>query len=197
MNNKSETRTMANNSFKANISLSDVSFQLESFEMLAFITVPTLQNYQFVASLNNMLEIGLCNRGVIDIVRKKQSFPSVIYSFMSHKMLFYMLLDIRGNNIDKSLKSFDKLLLISGDYNKSEPAILLENEFQLHLADTIDCRRFDLAAISRAEDKASESLLKLLVGDKNNEGLLFQVEMHLKDLLYYEEEEKKNDFFIY
>jgi len=183
---------MARKTQQLNISLSDISFQLESFEILTFITAPTLQNYQFVAALNKMLEINLCNNGVIEIIRKKQTFPNVIYSVLTDRELLFILLDIRNSNIDKALKSYDKILFISGDYNKTEPSDFLANNFQLYLPDTIECRRWDFSDTENPVDKGTESMLKLLNGDRNNEGLLCQIEMHLK--LQMDMEEKNNTY---
>ena len=189
---------MARRTQQLNISLSDVSFQLESFEILTFITVPTLQNYQFVAALNTMLEIDLRNNGVIEIFRKKQAFQNVIYSVLTERELLYILLDIRNSNLDKALKSYDKILFISGDYNKNDPSDFLVNNFQLHLPDTIECRRWDFPDIENPADKGTESMLKLLNGDRNNEGLLCQIEMHLKTQMDLEEnnQEYKDEFLF-
>jgi len=185
---------MAYNSLKSNISLSDVSFILDSFEILTFITAPTLQSYQFVAALSKMLDIDMYNNGVIMLTRKKQTFSSIIYSAIDNQELFYVLLDIRNSNLDKALKSYDKMLLISGDYNKPKPAKMLENEFQLYLPDTIDCRRLDFSNVN----KSMESLVKLFNGDKNNEGLLYQIEMHLKEQMFLDEmsDNDNNDLII-
>lgn len=189
---------MGYNSSKSNISLSDVSFMLESFEILTFITAPTLQSYQFVAALNSMLDIDMCNNGVITLTRKKQTFSTVIYSAIDDQELFYVMIDIRNSNLDKALKSYDKMLLISGDYNKTKPATMLENEFQLYLPDTIECRHLDFSSTDSIPNKNLDSLIKLFNGDKNNEGLLYQIEMHLKEQMYLEEmsDNDNNDFLI-
>ena len=173
---------MARDITKPSISLSDVSFQIESFEIMAFLTNANLQNYQFVAYLNKLLNIKLRNNGFVRLNNKKQTFDSVIFTVIDEKELFYMLLDIRDNNLDKVLKGYDKLLLISGDYNKPEPVEILENNFHL-LPETLLFKRFDFSNVTN--DKNMNNLLKFLVGDKNNEGLLYQVEMHLKEQMYF------------
>ena len=197
-NNNLKHSIMAYNSSNSNISLSDVSFMLESFEILTFITAPTLQSYQFVAALNRMLDIDMCNNGVIELTRKKQTFSTVIYSAIDNQELFYVLLDIRNNNLDRALKSYDKMLLISGDYNKPKPAKMLVDEFQNYLPDTIDCRHLDFSENSSIPDKTLDSLVKLFNGDKNNDGLLYQIEMHLKEQMYLEEmsDDDNNDLLI-
>lgn len=188
---------MAYNSSKSNISLSDVSFMLESFEILTFITAPTLQSYQFVAALNRMLDIDMCNNGVITLTRRKQAFSTIIYSAIDEQELFYVLLDIRNSNLDKTLRSYDKMLLISGDYNKTKPATTLENEYQIYLPDTIECRHMDFSGTDSIPNKNLDSLVKLFNGDKNNEGMLYQIEMHLKEQMYFDEMlDDNNDFLI-
>ncbi|MBR5028942.1 MAG: hypothetical protein IKX51_06955 [Bacteroidales bacterium] len=159
--------------------IDDVSLQIEDIELLAFIT--TSQSYQFVANLNKTLNILFQNKGTIEISSKNSTENCAFFLYIDTEgQLLYILLNITGNKLDKLLQPYDKLLIIHGDYNKTQQADIIYNA---SLPDTLECRRFNFGEQSNAKiKKAMDNLQKYISGDANNEGLLWQIEDHLKNL---------------
>ena len=165
----------------------DVSFQLEHFEFLTFIT--TNQNYQFVSCLNKMMGITLKNIGATTLNVKKKESLCVIFTYYNEvSNLLYILVDIKDNSLGKPLQYYDKLLLINGDYNKSVPAKTIETQYNPLLSDTLDCKRWLFDAETNAKDKQLTDSLRLVIEGKNQEGLLKQIERYLKDNMAQENE---------
>lgn len=172
----------------------DVLLQVENVEILALLT--TSQSYQFVASLNKALKIRLQNKGAIEISSRNSTETCVLYTYIDEgTQLFYILLDIKNNTLDRLLQYYDKLLIINGDYNRVAQA---ERLVDISLPDTMECRRFDFGKESDGKIKqAMSNLRKFIVGDNISDGLLRQIECYLKNDSFLDGKKMDEEFFYF
>lgn len=179
--------------------IDDLSFRAEDFEFVTFLT--TSYSYQFLSSLEETLNIHLTNNGIIQLTNKKITESHVIYTYYDeNRKLLYILIDMAGNKLHKLLQYSDKLLMVSGTFNRMEPVRLLESA---NMPDVMECKHLNFSELETVGDKPNKyqqamiSLFKYLSAEDT--GFVFQIFQYFQyiDLENkLKKDEEKKDFYF-
>lgn len=162
---------------KKNI-VEDTSLNLEESEIVLFMT--TTQIYNFVSSLNKEANIHLRYQGSIEIENRTSTETCTLYSYTdTDAQINYILMNIKNNNLDKILKSYDKLLIINGDFNRIRQT---QTICSYSLPNTLEIKHLDFDEPANPKLKqAMDNLRKFFETPFPSKGLLTQIEQYLKN----------------